>query len=250
MLYQKSEAMNIPRIYTATLISRHDSARDTPVFVFSKPTDLVFTAGQYLTLRILEPAFTDAKGMSRALSIASAPNDQDIVLVWRRSSSAFKRSADALPIGATVQMIGPMGQMSMPKDQTTPVVFLIGGIGITPVRSMLRAETDSARPVWLFYGNNTREDAPFFDEMTTLCDVPGRTIIHTLMEAPESWSGQRGYITTTMICDHVPRPTEAQYYIVGTSGFIAAMKDIVTEMGIGETQIVTDNFGTYTPPLS
>ena len=136
----------------------------------------------------------------------------------------------------------------MPEDPQTPVVFLSGGIGITPVRSMLRAEAGVARPVWLFYGNTSLPDAPFYDEMVTLCDMPCRTMIPVLTNPSPMWTGERGYITEEMIRAHVPDPVIPRYYIIGTGGFVAAMRRAVAAIGVPTDHVVTDDFGAYATP--
>lgn len=234
--------MSAPQQYTITFRTKRDVAAHTEMFLFEKPEGFTFTPGQFATLRL--PAVAqrgDVAGAVRAFSFASAPSDDELAFAWRQSDSAFKRAADALVEGDTIEMIAPAGHAVLPP--TGPVVFLIGGIGITPVRSILREvrATKQRRDLTLLYSNRTPKDAPFFEEMSTYSDVC--KVVHTMTEAVDNWDGETGFITADMVRRHVPACADATYYIVGTSGFVRAMESVVAQLGVPHEKIVCDNFG-------
>lgn len=123
--------------YSITLIERRLVAEGTMAFYFDKPPQFVFTPGQFVDLTLPQPSETDAEGNTRALSIASAPQESTLMVATRLRDTAFKRELQRMPLGSIVRMEGPFGQFVLHPDQTRPAVFLAGGIGITPFRSMV-----------------------------------------------------------------------------------------------------------------
>ncbi len=232
--------------YKIKLLQKYQAADNTPVLVCDKPENFDFNAGQFVILEILSPAYSDDRGSSRPLSIASSPTEDVLEFSFRRGVSAFKRSADELKGGETLSIKGPFGHMKLPEDPQTPAVFLAGGIGITPIRSMLKQEylEKSPRQTILFYSNHTPCDAPFFEEINKLCDGPNRRVVHTMTDAPD-WRGQTGFIDAAMIARNVSDQilSEAQFYISGTDGFVTAMRQILLSLNIDPSRINCDNFG-------
>lgn len=106
-----------------------------------------------------------------------------------------------MPLGSTVRIEGPFGKLVLYADQTRPAVFVAGGIGITPFRSMLvhGAMQQSLHRMVLFYSNRRPEDAPFLDELQALqVTNPRYTFVGTMTEPEKpsrAWQGETGYIT-------------------------------------------------------
>jgi len=123
--------------YSITLTERRLVAEGTMAFYFDKPTQFAFTPGQFVDLTLPQPSETDAAGYTRAFSIASAPQESTLMVATRLRDTAFKRELQRMPLGSTVRMEGPFGKLVLHADQTRPAVFLAGGIGITPFRSMV-----------------------------------------------------------------------------------------------------------------
>lgn len=233
--------MNIPQRHEIVFREKHEVANNTVIFIFEKPEGFSFRAGQFATLRIPSVMEIGApQDAVRALSFASAPSDDHVAFAWRRSDSLFKKAADALAPGDTIEMIAPAGHATLPEEG--PVVFLVGGIGSTPVRSIMREVRAQGltRDLTLLYSNRVPEDTPFFAEMV---DAPDFRIVHTMTDAQAEWSGETGFITADMVKRHVPHFADATYYLVGTGGFIRAMEGVVAELGVGHDRIVCDNFG-------
>ena len=157
-------------MYTIKLKSKLEVAAGTTAFYFEKPPGFTYTAGQFVELTLIDPSETDAEGNTRAYSIASAPYEADLCFATRMRDTAFKRVLGSLPIGSEVTMDGPFGNFLMPSNPDTMAVFLIGGIGITPVRSMLLQALHDRKPnqTFLFYSNRTPADAAFLQELHEL----------------------------------------------------------------------------------
>jgi ferredoxin-NADP reductase len=142
-------------------------AEGTLAFHFERPAGFQFKAGQFVNVTLVEPPETDAEGNSRSFSMASAPFETDLIVATRIRDTAFKRVLKAMPTGSEVSIAGPFGSFTL-RQNSRPAVFLAGGIGITPFRSMLlqAARERLSRRLFLFYSNRRPEDAPFLDELS------------------------------------------------------------------------------------
>ncbi len=227
--------------------SIQDVADQTRLFVFNKPEGFTFKAGQYVALGVKEFAVEDdGKGQFRSLSIASAPYEDELHFVMRSGESSFKRTMWSLSVGDEVSVMQPVGAFVLSEeDETTPVVFLIGGVGITPARSMLRQamHLSSGRKFFLFYSNRFLKDAAFHDELSAM-PKDHFTYVNTLTQ-DEGVCGlgeERGYICKEMIEKYVSQPTALKYYIVGSPEFSSAMKNVILGMGVTESSIHMDSF--------
>jgi ferredoxin-NADP reductase len=107
-------------------------------FHFEKPPGFAFKAGQALAWTLIDPPETDDEGGMRNFSIASAPGEADLMIATRMRDTAFKRVLKTMPLGTEVHIVGPFGSLTLHQNTARPAVFLAGGIGITPFRSMLR----------------------------------------------------------------------------------------------------------------
>ena len=231
-----------------TLASKEEICTNTWEFCFDKPADFDFVAGQYVIMDIPAGEHKDDRPSFRSLSIASAPSEEKLCFAMRASESAFKKNIVALEPGDTVEVKGPVGHFVLPEDEDVPVTFVVGGVGVTPARSMLvqSVAKKSARPLKLFYSNLHPDTAAYWGELEGL-DLANYSCINTMShmhEVPgQEWDKETGFICADMLKRHNAIDPKAKYYVVGTKGFIDAMKGVVSECGIDKEQVVVDNFG-------
>jgi ferredoxin-NADP reductase len=157
-------------VQPVTLTKKDLLARATMAFHFAKPEGFTFRAGQYGDLTLVDPPETDAEGNTRGFSIEAAPYEPDLVFATRLRDTAFKRVLRTLPVGRAVTLDAPYGDFTLHKTQTTPAVFLTGGIGVTTVHSMIAQATHdrTAHRLTLLHANRTLEDAPLQDAFRQL----------------------------------------------------------------------------------
>jgi ferredoxin-NADP reductase len=157
-------------VYSLKLKSRSEVAERTLEFRFDKLDGMEFRAGQFMDLTLLDPPETDAEGNTRGFSINSAPDERELIFTTRLRDTAFKRVLEAMPLGTEIKLEGPFGDLMLHNKASRPAVFLAGGIGVTPFRSLVRWAAHQHLPhrIFLFDSNRRPEDAPFLDEMRDL----------------------------------------------------------------------------------
>ena len=121
--------------FICKLKDRKEVAEGTMAFQFEKPSGWTFKAGQYLDMTLLDPPESDAEGNVRTFSIASSPHEETLMVATRMRDTAFKRVLKTMPIGTPVR--GSSGDLILQNDSTRAAVFLTGGIGLTPFRSIV-----------------------------------------------------------------------------------------------------------------
>jgi len=220
-------------------------------FYFSKPAAFRHQAGQSLLMTLIDPPETDGEGDARTFTIASAPHEPDLMIATRMRDTAFKRVLKKAPIGTTVRIDGPNGEMVLHDDSTRPAVFLAGGIGITPFLAMTRhaANQRLPHPLYLFYSNRRPEDAAFLAELQEMERRNPRYRLIAAMAEPEKstqrWSGETGFIRREMLERHVPGISTPMYYFAGPPPMTMAMQKMLEDIGISEAAMRYEEFYGY-----
>lgn len=226
-------------------------AEGTMRFIFEKPEGFSYRAGQSMDLTLIEPKETDAEGNTRAFTIASAPDDAYLAITTRMRDTAFKRTLKDIPIGTPLSFEGPFGDLTLPEDPERPIVFLAGGIGITPFYAMARDAVLRSLPhrITLFYSNRRPEDAAFLTELKEFAaQNPRFTLVCTMTDmdaSTQTWDGERGYIDAGMLARHRDQDEHPLYYLAGPAGMITAMRTMLNESGVSNDDIRTEEFLGY-----
>jgi ferredoxin-NADP reductase len=234
--------------FTATLLEKTTWGTDTGTYRFSRPLEYTFTAGQWYTITIP----SNQGPLDHHFSHADSPTESHVELTTRLTGSDFKNALDALPIGVEVQIQGPYGRFIF--DYEAPrIAFLTGGIGITPVRSMLRYLVDTqgegrvaGQQLVMFYGSMTEDGIVYKDELAEFEQkIPGFRIVHVITNPTETWQGHSGFITPDTVSAELDDPGEWKYYIVGPPPMITAMKSVMEKLKVPQSQAVTESFAGY-----
>ena len=235
-------------IHKLKLIKREEIANQTWLFHFEKPDGFTFIPGQYGGFTLIEPSETDAGGITRRFSLLSIPSDDHIAIATRSQQSAYKRVLNALPLGSEIKFAGPTGAFTLHDDTTIPAVFIAGGIGVTPFYSMIRhaLEKQPQRQLFLFYGNQTLDDAALLQELQDLQHRhPQLKLIATLALPQPEWQGESGFITHTLIKKHIPNLAQPIFYVCGSPTMVSTLHETLQEMGIDESRIKVEDFPGY-----
>jgi ferredoxin-NADP reductase len=238
--------------YETKLIARDIVAADTMIFEFERPQGFDFKAGQAIDVTLVETEVAEAKGARHTFSIVSAPFENKLAIATRmRAASKFKLALKRLMVGTPVRIEGPYGSLTLHDNSRRAAVMIAGGIGITPFLSMARQATNDQSPHYLMLVDSNRrpEDAPFLSELTQLerLNVNFR-LVATMTQASKSnihWNGRTGPIDENLlqqVTGHFPEPV---YYVAGPPMFVEAMRATLTDMGIAESSIHSEDFFGY-----
>jgi ferredoxin-NADP reductase len=243
--------MNTMAIFKVKVKSRQEIAAGTMAFHFEKPEGFVYKAGQFGDFTLADPPETDAEGNTRRFSLASAPYESDLMVATRMRDTAFKRVLKTMALGTEVSLDAPYGSLTLDSDAPIPAVFLSGGIGVTPVRSIvLQAAHDKLlHKIVLFDSNRRPEDAAFLDElMKAQRENPNFTLVATMTEmekSPKAWPGETGFVTKVMLIKFIGDFNLPIYYISGPRAMVSAMRKVLNESGVTDDKIRTEEFTGY-----
>lgn len=234
-------------ITNVKLIKKEEVANETMAFHFGKPEGFTFKAGQFADFTLLNPSETDEEGNVRGFSLAHAPYENDLMIATRMRDTAFKRVLRNLPIGTELKLDAPYGNFVLHKTETTPAVFLTGGIGITPVRSIIAQASHDKLPhkITLFYSNKTPQDTAFLSDLQLFAKENSNFTFVPVMTRDASWQGEKGHITKEMLATYVPDLTTPIYYLSGPASMVATMRQILTDAQVNEDNIRTEEFSGY-----
>jgi ferredoxin-NADP reductase len=234
--------------YYIKLLNQQEIARNTIALIFQKPAAFIFEAGQYGNITLLDIPGLRAEDNTRSFSITSPPYAEDLMFAMRTRGTLFNRNLKGLSPGATVKFDAPYGSFVLHDEPTIPAIYLVGGIGIAPVRSVvLQATHDrSLQEILVFYSNYTPEDAAFLEELKALERInPNFKLIATMTNMENSnsaWSGERGFIDHTMLTKYINDLTTPIYYISGPVPMVTAMLKILSTANVGHDHIRTEEF--------
>jgi ferredoxin-NADP reductase len=238
-------------MYKTRLQKKEEIADGTMAFHFEKPEGFAFKAGQFGDFTLMDPAETDAEGNIRGFSLASAPYEGDLMFATRMRDTAFKRVLKTMETGTEVSMDAPYGSFTLHNNSSIPAVFLTGGIGVTPVRSIvLQAAHDNLpHKIFLFDSNRKPEDSAFLNELMEAQEKnPNYTFIGTMTEMEKSgtkWDGEAGYITKAMLEKYVGDLTLRIYYLAGPASMVTAMRKTLNGAAVDDDNIRTEEFSGY-----
>jgi ferredoxin-NADP reductase len=227
----------------ARLLDKEIKAGQILVLHIERPAAFDFAAGQFCLVTVPDMGFHDSGGLRRALSMASSPLERDLLFTARVTDTAFKRTLWELPTGSSVDMQGPMGMFTLPIDSATPLVFLAGGVGVAPLRSMLRyaADAGTGHRISLFYSSRVPEEALFLDEFEEIAAKHvGITVFATITRPEQSatkWTGPTGRLSGRTIKERCSEWARATYYVSGPPVMVEAMKLLLAEMEIDQGHI-------------
>ena len=173
------------------------------------------------------------------------------MVATRMRDTAFKRVLKTMDLGTELSLDAPYGSLTLHDDAHIPAVFLSGGIGVTPVRSIVLQATYDKLPhkIVLFDSNRRPEDSAFLDELTEAQkENPNFTLVGTMTEMEKSgkdWSGETGFVTKAMLVKSVSDLSLPIFYISGPRTMVAAMRKILDDSGVKDDKIRTEEFSGY-----
>jgi ferredoxin-NADP reductase len=235
--------------FTGALLEKITRTADSASFRFSRPPEYRFEAGQSYGITIASPEGP----LQHRFSHADSPTEGFTELTTRLTGSPFKNALDALSVGDAATFNGPAGHFTFRYDEPN-VAFLTGGIGITPVRGILRylVDTDGegripGQEIVLFYGCMTEDGIIYKHELDAFAAaLPGLRVVYVITEPAPGWAGHSGFITPEVVTAELGSEGDWLYYVVGPPPMIAAMDKVAARLEIGEARMIKENFAGYT----
>jgi ferredoxin-NADP reductase len=222
-----------------------DETADVKSLVLDAPEWVGHRAGQHVDIRLTAE---DGYQAQRSYSIASAPEDEHLVLTVQRidDGEVSPYLAGELRKGDELELRGPIGGY-FAWDDGGPLLMVAGGSGVVPFRSMLRhrAAAGITAEVRLVYSSRSWAQVIYGPELTDLAGADGVDVVFTLTrQAPEGWSGRRGRVDRMLLDDVSWTPAEMPLiYICGPTGFVEAAAAALVDLGHPANRIRTERFG-------
>jgi ferredoxin-NADP reductase len=221
---------------TLHFVRKIKDAEHIYTYYFEPERTLRYIAGQFLEFHIphLHP---DDRGEKRWFTLSSSPTETHLAITTKidpQKPSSFKRALHALQPGDTIEGSEAMGDFVLPKDESTPLIFIAGGIGITPFRSMITwlAQTGGSRPITLLYLTQSESQIAFSKDL----ELPYVTV-HNLSDGKRRTAKQLSALIGSIGSAHI--------YISGPEPMAKTLATDFKSMGAHAYQVVTDYFPGY-----
>jgi ferredoxin-NADP reductase/Na+-translocating ferredoxin:NAD+ oxidoreductase RnfD subunit len=227
-------------------VSTTEIAPHTYEVVLKSEKPLHFIPGQFLELS-LPHKHADSRGIRRTFSIASSPNDEYIRLGITTSNlgSTFKQELLKLKKDTELRVTQIGGDFVVPKS-SEPLLFVAGGIGITPFRAVLDdlINREDHRDIVLLHALRS-EDFFIYQETIQAAEKYGLIYIPVVTNATPEWKGQAGIINSQIIQENAPDFKNRRIYLSGPSLMVDSIRSQLLKSGVKCGHIVKDYFSGY-----
>lgn len=222
-----------------TIVFNEQILRDTFIFRLSpeKNNELDFLPGQYVFLKnqFYKP------DEPHPFSIASSPLEKKYLEFCIKTYGDWTEKISELTNGTIMQVSEAQGNFVWDKD-IQHAVYLLGGLGISPIMSMLRtiALTDKKpQSLTILYGNRTPDTIAYHEELKKLTEVLPLNIVHIFshLEDTDPWTGYRGFITENIIRNEADLASHPTFFVVGPPIFIEKMLKILADLSVPKDKI-------------
>jgi glycine betaine catabolism B len=226
---------------------------------------LDYKAGQYAAMDL--ETKEDEEGPVRSFTIASSPTEEEFILISTRiRETPFKKKLAILEIGTPIKITAPVGSFVLPEDDNSKgVVFLSGGIGVTPFRSMVKYATDKRMPIriMMFDSNRNEENILYKTDFDQCVKANNNLkVIYTITgegqgessssiaaaAAGSDWRGEIGFINKEMLTRYMTSDElgDSIFYICGPPGMLKAMQKLLQDdLRIPDQRIKIEEFTGY-----
>jgi predicted ferric reductase len=220
------------RPYVVAEVRRERGDSTTLAFQPHRHPGFRFTPGQFGWLTIWGGPFK-ITGHPFSFSSSAEVTDGRVEMTIRNLGDLTSRMAE-VPVGRRVYLDGPYGAFTIgnPADMH---VLIAGGVGITPMMSMIRtlADRGDKRPVLLIYGSKDWDSITFREELEALEARLDLKVVHVLSNPPAGWQGETGFINAAIMMRHVPPAyPDHEYFICGPNPMMDAIEKALAEMHV------------------
>jgi ferredoxin-NADP reductase len=204
-----------------------------------------FLPGQYLNLSLL----IDGKRVNRSYTIASSPARPatcELTIKREDAGLASRFLHDTIREGDQINVSAPAGRFTFRGTEADSIVLIGGGVGITPLMSILRALTDHywKGEIYLVYCVRQESDVIFARELDGLRQQHKNLHLCVTVSRPDDsqWTGHRGRITEKLLRQAIPDLSRRLFYVCGPSAMMDSMMDLLRGLGVPESRIKSEAF--------
>jgi ferredoxin-NADP reductase len=215
---------------------------DVKSFIFKKPEGMAYKAGQWMYVNIKVGGVTKL----HHFTISSSPTEDYLMFTKKITDSPYSQTLDRMTGGEWFRLWGPYGTFTF-SGEYPKLGFLSGGIGITPLRSILQYIVDKKLPtdVKMLYANHTEADIVFRDELEQMQQQDRNIEIKNVLTREPGWKGLKGHINSAMIKEQIPDYRERVFYICGPPSMNAALSKELKALGMPDDKIKIEEFTGY-----
>lgn len=244
-----SYAVSSKERLTLVFQEKRKLANDIYEFVFVPNRSMRFKPGQYAEWTLAHSP-SDTRGNRRYFTIASSPTESHMLLGARlleKDGSSFKKALGGMKKGDILYAGQFAGDFTLPKKIDEKLVFVAGGIGVTPFRSMLAYLRDSGekRDVMVLYCVRSFADlayASFFEEIREKLGIRMIPVVSDATTLPQIYSGAVGMLDADLIKRLVPDYLDRTFYISGPPMMVQGISGVLRKLGSRSSRIKTDFF--------
>ncbi|NPV61354.1 MAG: FAD-dependent oxidoreductase [Methanotrichaceae archaeon] len=210
---------------------------------FTRSNDFSYLPGQFIFITLKD----EESEMTKHFSISSSPTEDFLEITKRLTGHPFSNALNALAEGDTVLLNGPFGKFTLAGEHKK-VGMISGGVGIAPLRSMIKYSFDKGldTDIILLNSNRSEEDIAFNEEFKTMQRQNANIkIVNTATRPEPSWTGLRGRIDAELIQKYIPDYNERIIYTCGPRKMVDSMLALLKELKVPTSQIRTEYFPGY-----
>ncbi len=203
---------------------------------------LLFRPGQFVWLTFHDTPFSLRQ---HPFTIASSADEPGRLRFTIKQLGDFTSTVKSIPAGTTAFVEGPAGSF-VPPDAAPGVVFIAGGIGITPAMSIVRTavQRSDQRPLTLFFATGTLAKAPFRDELARAARAVPLRIIHVPENPPDGWTGPSGHVDADLLRRELTQEILRTHHfmVCGPAPMMDAVEAALLELGVPRTHVRSERF--------
>ncbi|MEK7112770.1 MAG: FAD-dependent oxidoreductase [Patescibacteria group bacterium] len=236
------------------LVENKKEAKETKSFFWESEKPVKYLPGQYFYFTLPSLKYPDPRGATRHFTLSSSPTEGNLLrnTTRIRPDSGYKKTLDELEIGATIEGEGPNGEFILDENEKGSHIFLAGGIGITPFRSMIKYAVDKNlnTQIHLIYSNSIPEEITFGGELENWAKSWPNLKLDMAITKPEessqpSWSGLTGRIDEKLIQKLVSDFNDKVFWVCGPPLMVDAMEQSLGKLGLSAGKLRSEKFTGY-----
>lgn len=229
------------------LIEKRDEAAGIKSFFWEPEKKVEYIPGQYFYFTQSSLKYPDPRGTTRHFTLSSSPTEGTVLrnTTKIRSDSGYKKSLEELPIGTVIEGEGPNGTFFLEENDPNPEIFIAGGIGITPFRSMIKyvADKNLTNQIYLLYSCTNDADFAFKKELTEIIGA------HPNVHVEFFVSSKMGHLDEAKITGIVKKWgldfTKPSWWLCGPPEMVDALEQVLSKLQIPLGKVKVEKFTGY-----